>query len=377
LRILPGYSFSLFVLVLFVQRQYLRPDHWAQLFLFLTFFMDSSKATFQQINVPFWTLAIEGQFYLFLPLIAYALRAVVRLTTRTARGRLIGAILACMGLILAGLMIRLVGLHFLQGKTDVSTQLTVARFLFFGMQGKFGEDFALGMLVSLCFTYAQHPEYGQFLQHCLKKITPFLGLSAVTVLTLCALWNFRASYPVAQLNFLLPLIPYTSWLLGFVVSFGWALLIMTLLFGNPLLNNLFEWKAMRGVGAISYAIYLWHFPLLTVFKKYIFPPLSVPTVALSYLLYWCFFALVVIPWCILVYRLIERPFIRMRGRNKFAGSLKKQKASVTYDNSSLYRDAQPIYDHEYEGLTNSQSSMYHLNRCSDDEVIKKCPMDRT
>lgn len=53
LRILPGYYFSLLLLVFFVQRTYLLPSHWPQLFLFLTFFMESSSATFRQINVPY------------------------------------------------------------------------------------------------------------------------------------------------------------------------------------------------------------------------------------------------------------------------------------------------------------------------------------
>src|SRR5436305_7298022 len=66
-RIIPAYYASLILIVLLFQRQYLQPQHWQELGLFFTFFMDSSQATFKQINAPFWTLAIEWKFYMLLP----------------------------------------------------------------------------------------------------------------------------------------------------------------------------------------------------------------------------------------------------------------------------------------------------------------------
>src|SRR5690349_20215062 len=44
LRILPGYYVALALMILLFQRQYLQPDHWRDLLLFFTFFMDSSAA---------------------------------------------------------------------------------------------------------------------------------------------------------------------------------------------------------------------------------------------------------------------------------------------------------------------------------------------
>ena len=62
LRIVPGYYVCLFLLIIFTHREYLHLDHLKALGLFLTFFMDSSLATYRQINGPFWTLAVEWQF---------------------------------------------------------------------------------------------------------------------------------------------------------------------------------------------------------------------------------------------------------------------------------------------------------------------------
>ncbi|HXX79859.1 MAG TPA: acyltransferase family protein, partial [Ktedonobacteraceae bacterium] len=55
LRILPAYYVSLFLLILLQHPEYLHRDHLKYLVLFLTFFMDSSRATFRQLNGPYWT----------------------------------------------------------------------------------------------------------------------------------------------------------------------------------------------------------------------------------------------------------------------------------------------------------------------------------
>nr|BBH87042.1 hypothetical protein KTC_17930 [Thermosporothrix sp. COM3] len=274
------------------------------------------QATFQHINVPFWTLAIEGQFYLLLPFIARGMHVLISLTCCIVRRRFIGAIIACIGIIVVGLLIRFAGKQFMQEEVTTSIGLQVIRALFFGVEGKFWEDFALGMLVSLCFAYAQHPEEGERFYRGLRRASPFLSVVAVVLLTFCALWNFRVSYPVATLQYMVPLVPFAPWLLSFIVSLGWSLLLLVLLFGNAPLRMAFEWRPLRALGTISYGVYLWHFPLLTIFKKYVFPHFGVTNTMLSYLLYWGFFALLIVPWSTLVYLLIERPFIRMKQRRR-------------------------------------------------------------
>lgn len=320
LRILPGYYFSLFLLLIFVQHVYITPDHWPQLFLFLTFFMDSSQATFQQINVPYWSLGVEVQFYLFLPFVALGIHAFVQRVAHAPQTRLRAALLACVGIMFIGLAIRYVGLQLAQlpqGGTSLFAKLLASfQFLFFGVSGKYWEDFAIGMFVSLCYMYAQHPTYGQQLRQQGQRWSLSIGLCALSVLILAVFWNFRRSYPTPQLNFILPLVPYNAWLLDFVASLGWGLLIATIVFGNALFQAPFESRLMRWIGTISYSVYLWHLPLLSVFKKYIFPHFHVTNIVLSFCLYGAFFALVVIPWCVLVYWYVERPFMLLKDRRK-------------------------------------------------------------
>jgi peptidoglycan/LPS O-acetylase OafA/YrhL len=53
LRIIPGYYFSLFLLVLLSTPNYLQPQNWKHLLLFLIFFMDSCSWRCATIPIPF------------------------------------------------------------------------------------------------------------------------------------------------------------------------------------------------------------------------------------------------------------------------------------------------------------------------------------
>src|SRR5439155_2027548 len=112
LRIIPAYYVSLFLIILIEYPEYLHRDHFNNLLLFLTFFMDSTRATFRQINGPYWTLATEWQFYMLLPLIALGIALVV---SRVPIKMRLPAVTACLlGVIVWGLFIRYWGLYYLK-----------------------------------------------------------------------------------------------------------------------------------------------------------------------------------------------------------------------------------------------------------------------
>ncbi len=74
-RILPGYYVTLLLILSFFHPEFLNINHWHDLWMFLTFTMSLNLSS--QVNIPFWTLAIEFQFYLLLPIIAWLFSLVV------------------------------------------------------------------------------------------------------------------------------------------------------------------------------------------------------------------------------------------------------------------------------------------------------------
>ncbi len=313
LRIIPGYYFSLLLIVLLAHPEYLQPARWGQLALFPIFLMDSTKATFQQINGPYWTLAIEWQFYLLLPFIALGICALTRLATRWARVRtekrlwvVVGGLLGVVGW---GLCTRYWGAYFMAHPSATflvpRNVLNIVLFLTYGFDGKFLEDFAIGMLAGLAYT--RWCPMGQPLAEERKARwhSGWLWGGGVLMLLFMVMQYAPALKSLFQ--------PY-SWLSELGLSVGFACCILAILFDGVILRRFFEWAPMRWVGLISYSLYIWHLPLLNAFQRNIGPYLTSLPHLLAYSLYWVWVAAIVFPFSFAVYRLIEQPGMRLSHR---------------------------------------------------------------
>jgi peptidoglycan/LPS O-acetylase OafA/YrhL len=322
-RIWPGYYFSLAVMLLWYERQYLQPAYWKRLALFLTFFMDSSPQTWQKLNGPFWTLAIEWQFYLLLPLIAFCFSLLVKRYASSPQQRLKAVLSCCGGLILLSLAIRGFGVY-CQRNPDwtflVPRQvLNVLLFFTFGMQGKYLEVFALGISICACYTYAQHPVYGLAFKARLSRLSDWNWKIGIIVLFCVALWQAQASTgndvhlaSFSGLPFLNPLTPYYAWLGEPIAGVGYGLCILAILSGSPVLRWFFELPALRWIGLISYSMYMWNQKLLDLFYLRVFPHLPhFGGVLLKDVAMWVFVFTIMMPLCFLFYCLIEKPGIRL------------------------------------------------------------------
>jgi peptidoglycan/LPS O-acetylase OafA/YrhL len=322
LRIIPGYYACLFLIILTTHPEYLQRANLKYLFLFVTFFMDSSRTTFRQINGPFWTLATEWQFYMLLPLIALAFLWLVKNVPQ--RYRLQTVTLWLGALIVLGLSVRLFGEYFMANPTKTvlvpRSLLNVILFFSYGITGKYTEDFAVGMFISLCYIYAQHPSTNKRFAEMWQKLSLWLWGAGIVVLTFGAMWHFN--HEMHGWPFLNGLLLAYDWINEMILSFAFGACIAAILYGPSALKRPFEWAPLRWVGLISYSLYMWHLPLLILFQSRVLPLLHISNKFVAYSTYWLWGLFVIFPFAFLSYLLTEKPW--MKQGDRWRGMIEKQ-----------------------------------------------------
>jgi peptidoglycan/LPS O-acetylase OafA/YrhL len=335
LRILPAYYVSLFLMIVIYHPQYLQPDHFGDLFLFLSLFMDSSSATFKQINGPFWTLAVEWQFYLFLPLIAAGIALLVRKIPQQRRLlALVGCLVVLMGW---GLLTRYLGIYLtLHPKETFGLPhmvINAGLFLFYGvpsggMHGKFMEDFAVGMVVSTLYMYTHTKGALHRSTLLLRRLSPWLFAAGLIFLGFMIAWKYNQQAPHTW-HFLDPITElyqyYGQW--GFGLGYGTC--ILAILFGAGWLRKPFEWTPLRWMGLISYGLYMWHLLLLEAFTTYVLPYISgwkqMPHL-LVYGMYWGWLFVFIVPCILVLFAFVEKPAILLS--DKWTRKSKRPQANI-------------------------------------------------
>lgn len=321
-RIWPAYYATLILMILLFERQYLQPDHWKQLALFLTFFMDSSSKTWQQLNGPFWTLAIEWQFYMVLPLIALGFSWIVKRFSASPQQRLRATLACCVGLIVWGLAIRYFGNYCLRNPNWTilvpRSALNVFLFFTFGIQGKYLEVFALGMIVSTCYVYAHHPELGGAFKARLERSSYWIWGFGIIALVGMAIWQAQATRAMNGVlsgfhafTFLDPIQSQYAWLGDPLTGVGYSTCVLAILFGSPTLRWAFETRFLGWIGMISFSLYMWHLRLLSVFQATVLPYIPHMSVLFENMKYWVWVVVVIIPFCYIFYLLTEKPGMRL------------------------------------------------------------------
>ena len=314
-RIVPAYYLSLLLMILFFHPEYLRPEHLKELPLFFIFYMDSSPATFLQINGPFWTLAVEWQFYMLLPWLAWGISRIVRRGTTQSRCR---RLLFCLiGIIIWGIGTREFGLYFTAHPDQTilvpRPVLNVILFFTYGVSGKYLEDFAVGMLISLCYAYARlFPSDNRFVK-ALGRLSPWLFGGGLLVLYFMAMWLFNMWYP-HRFRALDGLTPLYSEVSEICLAIGFGLCVTAILFGAAGLKRLFEVAALRWIGVISYSLYMWHLPLLVCILNYVGHKIPSWDNALAYGMTWFWAFFVIIPFAFLFYVWVEKPWMQLGAR---------------------------------------------------------------
>lgn len=337
LRIMPGYYLSLLLMIIIWHPEYLQADHLKRLFLFLIFFMDSSKSTFQQINGPFWTLAVEWQFYLLLPLLAFAMRPIVQ---RGSLQRRVWMLVLCLvGLASWGMLSRYAGLYLVAHTSTtwfVPRQVLNVALIFLygasqpGLHGKFLEDFALGMLAAFCYMMVRNTAVEGKWNCMLRRLSPWLWGFGLLWLFEMALWEAgrAAPHPGGRFNTFLFGMGYDVFHeIG--LSLGFAACVVAILFGSIGLKRIFEWTPLRWVGLISYSMYMWHLPLIYAFIAVVTPYVQTWRPWMTFSLYWLWVLVAVIPFSFLFFALVERPWMRV------SDNLRQKNQKKVHSNISL------------------------------------------
>jgi peptidoglycan/LPS O-acetylase OafA/YrhL len=276
-------------------------------------------------DTPLWSLAVEWQYYLVLPLLALGLRLMHR------RGGTAWVIVGLLGLMGYGLLVRTVAaLTFYQwgyaNVLQVPRPAGLLLMLTYGMNGKFLEVFALGMLASLGYVMITATRRADDLLHRrngaprhitlahVTSLVPAVALLGVLANLVFMLWTRLIPIPMHAALGRWPQEAPFAWAWGiagpWLISVSTTGLIVGALLGPTWLRQIWAWGALRRVGLISYSLYVWHALLQDSWDAFWSGHLAGRPDTLRLVTYLALLAIV----GTLSYLVIERPFMRVRRR---------------------------------------------------------------
>ena len=294
LRVLPAYLVVLAILAWLPTSERIHPLSPGSVITHLLMIHDSFPPFNRDFEGPFWTLAIEAQFYLLLPLIAFMLAKFVAGSRSVAR--LLGGIgvLMLLALSVRGLDTLLTAGMAPTTRGGLPYYWVLATM---GVQGKFLEVFMIGMIASV--VYVVTVEFGGLAPE-VRQWLGWVALVAAIALLLTAIHYNRFAGPIFS--------PGAIWGPGelffpLLAGTAYSTLLLSLLWGRHPVRWFFETPPLRVVGLISYSLYLWHLPVIhAMIPIFTGVPLLLRVV--------CAF-----PVAYLSYELVERPFLTRRRRD--------------------------------------------------------------
>lgn len=279
LRILPLYYAAVAVLLALDPLGARRSDWWR----FALFIENYSPRTVERLDSPLWSLSVEIQFYILLPLIAAAIGWLARRSLRRAV-----AVLAVLGA--ASLALRL------------ASVILPASTTFSALDGPFSLPtlfyfFTTGMLIALLrLAWERRPP---------RWAQGTLGSPDVWLLAAVPLWCVAAVHPRWE-----PLLAAGAFLM---------VAACVLAPESGLCVRLLDWRPLAAVGVASYSLYVWHVPLLVHLSGTSFR-ISADRSAVDLTAPQSFKLLLALslPVCLAAastsYAAIEAPFLRLRRR---------------------------------------------------------------
>jgi peptidoglycan/LPS O-acetylase OafA/YrhL len=323
LRVLPAYLVSLFLLI------FLEPNPqgitgwlWVEDVITHIFLIHDDFSPFAQtIEGPFWTLAVEVQFYLALPLLALILARVVG--TSRSIVRLVGGI---SGIIIFALALRTVDSVVMANLPKFSGALGSFGQIFvhvtMGELGKFLEVFAVGMLCAVLYVATVEDKKLSVTQQ--QRVAWLIFAGAIILLLLLPPFQVYTSTryaPGAQMGVLGIVVPG-------LIGLGYGLLLLAIVWGHKIIHTPFEFYPLRFIGLISFSLYLWHLPII----QPLIPALNNPYLNTLRRLPLAFLV------AYLSYQLVERPFLSRHRKGERPSSQATPATAITGEPSLAVPD---------------------------------------
>lgn len=224
-----------------------------------------------------WSLAVEQQFYLFWPLVCRRLSAQ-------------GVLKLCLAILLAMPLLRMLLL---------GLDLASAEAIYY-----LGYTHCDGLAVGAAIAAARHAD-DALSRRCialLRRYGALLLVGCVGITTLAAWWTPVHGMMEIEIACRMPM--QVAGYSLFVLMFGWLLLCVTGIGGDSVARHVFAWTPLRGLGLVSYSLYLWHMPFVLLLWSRKVPTIGRETIALC----------VAIAVSALLYYGYERWFVRLGQR---------------------------------------------------------------
>jgi len=234
-----------------------------------------------------WTLAVEEQFYLAWPLLVYYLRPRALL-------------LVCAALVCAAPLLRMGMLS-----ASDNPMLTLASL------SSHLDSLALG--AAICLMSRDARLRGRLSRRAGTMLLAAAGIPLVLLVVATGLDSYDLTSRLQWMR-----LPGNTWFLTLISLVFGAVLILAL-GGSPRLASFLAWRPLRGLGKISYGVYLYYtlvyFLVSTVYKVSVFLPLSGSRVG-----EWDLLAInaaqmvLTVAFAAVSYRYLERPLLALKER---------------------------------------------------------------
>jgi peptidoglycan/LPS O-acetylase OafA/YrhL len=298
LRILPLFYLSMVIFIaVFLGNSSPLPRGWEIARHVL--FVHNYQAEFSHINRPYWSLANEVQFYVFLPIIGLSLFALLR--TRRHRA----ALWLLAGLWTTSIVYRVV----INLSPEIFRTFGYTSLFYMSTIGNF-DSFTAGIFCALVYSHARGSREGILSRRVAYALLP---MGAILVYLLMAAYQIVSRRLAGDLtdpaiqDWFFPAVYFT------LLPLAWMICILaTLSLPRSLWARFMGWRPVVFISTISYSLYIWHMAVkeLTVWLLARLT-LARPTRTAAQLVVESLGALSV---ATLSYYMIERPFLRLKPR---------------------------------------------------------------